>query len=378
MKSSVTNVTTTEGSQLLLITLALLCVGLIMVYSSSAYEVGGAGMSLGQTNIIDNPLFIKSIIYAAIGLGAMALTMIMPLGFWRHTARIWLVLAIGVLIYVLKYGIVINHARRWINLEPFGRVQPAEAAKLALIIYLAAFCASRVGKPRTLKNMYLPAMFFLILFCGLVAAEHDLSTPAVMGSAAMATVFLGGFKLTWMLGTGLLGLVPLSYMILSSADRVGRILAFIDPWKDPTGDGYQLIQSLVAFSEGGFWGKGLGYGTQKLGYLCGASHNDFIFAIIGEELGFVGAGCVLLLFMLFLIQGIKIAFAAKDPFAAVLVGGLTALLVLQAATNMGVAAGLLPTTGLSLPFISYGGSSLVCSMAATGMIIKAGQYVHEE
>jgi cell division protein FtsW len=240
---------------------------------------------------------------------------------------------------------------------------------MALILWLASFLDRRKSQIRDLLKGYIPPLLGMGLICGLILREPDLGTPLMLGAVGMMMLFLAGAQWKHMVSTVLLSLIPLYFEVFRVGYRYRRIMSFLNPWEDRQGTGYQLTQSMLAFGSGGLFGKGLGASTLKLLYLPDP-HTDFIFPVIGEELGFVGTASLVLLFVFWGVRGWQAAKRAPDLFGQLLAAGITSWVLLQAAINMGVSCGMLPTKGLPLPFVSFGGSSLVITMAAVGILLN--------
>ncbi len=348
---------------LLCAVLALVALGLVMVYSASAI--------LAQDKLGDSLYFLKRQLMAA-GMGVVAMAVAMKVG-WRRLARLaWpllivtLVLLVAVLIPGL--GTTAGGARRWIRFPGFG-LQPAEVAKFAWVVYLSYSLAKKREKVATFSVGFLPHLLLCGVLVLLCMRQPDFGSSVLLVFLLFVLLFAAGTKLSYLVGSVLLAL-PLAYVaIASSPYRMNRITAFLDPWADRQHSGYQVAESLMSIGSGGLTGLGLGDGRQKLFFLPEA-HTDFIFSIIGEELGMIGAIVVLGLFVVLVWRGIRAAMRAPDLFGTYLGFGLTALLGLQTLINVGVVTGVLPTKGLTLPLISYGGSSLVCSCWAVGILLN--------
>ena len=340
--------------------LALLCVGVVMVYSSSVMFAEREG---------NTEFFLKKqMIFALVGIGAMMLAKQIDYRHYRRYAYPILVAAGLMLILVLipKIGVIINGARRWIKVGPLT-FQPAEYVKLALIVYLAYSLARKQEKIRTFTVGFLPHVLLVGCLVLLLLRQPDLGTSVVLFFVLFAMLFVAGAKISYLLLAGIVA-APFAYhLVMKSAYRAKRIMAFINPWEHRRTIGYQITESLMSIGSGGVWGMGLGEGKQKLFFLP-AAHTDFIFAIIGEEFGFVGVCAVALLFVLFVYAGIQIAMRASDLFGMFLAFGITAAIAAQAVVNMAVVLGLAPTKGFTLPFVSYGGSSLVITMYGVGIL----------
>ncbi|HXX32797.1 MAG TPA: putative lipid II flippase FtsW [Myxococcaceae bacterium] len=343
--------------------LALLALGLVMVYSASAVtalEKTGNGFYFLQ----------RQLAAAAVGLLAMATAL--KLGY-RRLARLaypLLVVTLLLLLAVLVPGVgtLVGGARRWIRF-PGVSIQPAEVAKFTWVIYLAYSLAKKRDKVASFSIGFLPHLLLAGVLVGLCMAQPDFGSAVELLVLLFVLLFAAGTKLSYLVGSVLLAL-PLAYhAVAHSPYRLKRITAFLDPWAHRHDVGYQVAQSLISVGSGGFWGLGLGESRQKLFFLPEA-HTDFIFSIIGEELGLFGAAATVLLYGVIVWRGTRAALRANETFGTYLGLGLTALLGVQAVVNMSVAMGMLPTKGLTLPFVSYGGCSLVVSMAAAGVLLS--------
>ena len=337
--------------------------GLVMVYSSSAITA--------QDKLGDGFFFLKRQAFAA-ALGLVAMAVSMKLGY-RRMARLaypLLVIAVILLIAVLIPGIgtKVGGAKRWIRF-PGVSIQPAEIAKVAWVIYLSYSLAKKREKVQHFSIGFLPHLGiagFLVILCML---EPDFGSSVALLFLMFVMLFAAGAKLSWLVGSVLLA-IPFAYTAIATSEyRMKRITAFLDPWANRQGSGYQVAESLMSIGSGGVSGLGLGDGRQKLFFLPEA-HTDFIFAIIGEELGLLGVAALISLYGLVIWRGIRASLNATEPFGTYLGLGITALIGFQAVVNMSVAMGLVPTKGLTLPFISYGGSSLIMLMGAAGLLLS--------
>jgi cell division protein FtsW len=280
-----------------------------------------------------------------------------------------LALAALVAVFVPGLGVVKNGARRWVNIGlPVG-FQPSEFVKVGLCIWVAAYCERNLGRIRSFAHGFLVPLGVVGLACTLILLEPDFGTAVLTGLVCVTVMMVMGTRLLFLLLAGAACLPFLHQLVFEVPYRLRRVLAFLDPWADPRGAGYQLIQSLVAIGSGGTTGLGLGAGRQKADFLPGA-RNDFIFSVVGEELGFIGCVAVILLMALLLWECLKVVKESRDPFGFGLALGLTTLLGVQATAHIAVATGCVPTKGLSLPFISAGGSSLLASMLAAGILVN--------
>jgi len=343
---------------------ALVFLGIVMVYSSSSIYA--------REHFGSEYFFIrKHLLMVVLGSICLFVGLKMKQDALKKLAYPLLFISLGFLIYLLvsSYGVVKSGAAsRWLNLHIFS-FQPSEVAKITLVIFLAAYI-SRIGdRISTFKKGFLPCMIVSGIIITLIVLQPDFGTAITVSLIVLIILFVSGVKITYLVGSLLIAIPPVIYLVLNSGYRHKRILAFLNPWEDPLGSGFQMIQSFIAFSNGGFLGQGLGDGKQKLLYLPEA-HTDFIFSVIGEELGFIGVMAVVLLFGLFIYKGLKIAFNTRDSFGMILAVGITCIIGLQAIINIGVTMGLLPTKGLTLPFISYGGTSLILTMFASGLLLN--------
>jgi cell division protein FtsW len=274
-----------------------------------------------------------------------------------------------VLVFVPGLGVVVGGSARWLVVGPLPAIHPAEIAKLALVIYLAHWMANRGRKIAGLRSGTLPFLLISLPVIALVFKEPDLGTTSVIAGTAFLMFFVAGARL-WQFG--LMGLTAVAGAIVVGLRgyQIDRIRAFIDPWSDPSGSGFHTVQGLLALGLGGLFGSGLGESTVSGGLYLPNAWNDFVFAVVGEEFGFVGAAVVIGLFLVLGYAGARTALAAPDTFGALLAFGITAWLCLQAFVNIAVVVALLPVTGITLPFISAGGSSLIVSFAAAGILVS--------
>jgi cell division protein FtsW len=352
------------------ISVILLCVGVVMIYSASSIYA--------WERYKDGFFFLKRhLVFIAIGMVLTFLTMAMDYKKLKEYSKPLLVISFILLVLVLIPGIgrEVSGARRWFRFK-FISFQPSEMAVMAVIIYVADFIARKGQLIREFLRGFMPPIFVLGCCSVLILAQPDLGTTIALGTVILIMLFVAGVRNGYLLSLMLSGLPALYLLIFSVPYRRTRILAFLNPWLDPKGSGFQIIQSQVALGSGGLFGLGLGHSRQKLFYLP-AAHTDFIFSIIGEELGLLGTLGIILLFMLFLQQGLKIVKNASDKFGYFLSLGLVLMLSFRAVINIGVSCGLLPTKGLPLPFISYGGSSLLFDMVSVGILIniaRSGEY----
>ncbi len=354
-------------SALLFCVILLVGIGLTMNYSASAV--------LARERFGDSYFFLKrTFFFSAIGFAGMALATRFDYEGYRKLVYPILFAALFLvgLVFIPGIGKTIGGATRWINLG-FGSFQPSEAAKVAMIIFLAYSLEKKSGKIRSFGVGFLPHIIFMAVVAACILLQRDFGAAATIAAITWIMMFVAGVRLPYLLGLFAAAL-PVAVMLVAGSEyRRRRILAFLNPWDDQYGSGFQMIQSFVAFNEGSLFGKGLGQGQQKLFYLPEA-HTDFIFSVIGEELGLVGILLVIALFCFLCYRGLRIALRAPDMFGRYLALGCTLLIGLEAALNMGVVMGILPTKGLALPFISYGGSSLVVSLVAVGILLNVSTY----
>ncbi|NIQ94919.1 MAG: putative lipid II flippase FtsW [Desulfuromonadales bacterium] len=348
---------------ILLLAVGLTCFGVVMVYSSSSI--------MAAKRFDDGFFFLKRQgIYAMAGFALMAIFSQVD---YRRLRALAVPALLGcglLLIAVLIPGIgkAAGGATRWIHLAGVS-IQPGELAKLALVLYMAHSLAKKKSRITDFKFGFLPYMIVLALLLGLLLKQPDLGTAVSLAAIAMVMLLVAGTRLTYLSSVAVLALPFLYFAIMNVEYRRKRLLAFINPWDDPSDTGFQIIQSWLAFGAGGWFGKGLGEGKQKLFYLPEA-HTDFIFSVVGEELGFLGVLTVTIMFFVLVWRGLKVALEAQDDFGCYLAFGLSLLLGFGAVVNLGVALGLLPTKGLTLPFISYGGTSLLTTLAAVGILLN--------
>jgi cell division protein FtsW len=350
----------------LAITVALVGLGIVMIYSASAIRA--------QDRFGDPMFFLKKqAVWAALGLLAMVWAVTWDLKrFQRATPLLFLgSLLLLALVLVPGIGIKINGARRWLRF--FGlSFQPAELAKLAVVMFLASYFARRQDRLDSFLDGFLPPLLMTGIMAGLIIVQPNFGTAVVLLATAAVMFFAGNARISHLCTTVAAGIPTLLFLMWMSPHGRARLMALWNPSQVSAKATYQLDQSFYALGPGGWLGLGLGNSMQKLFFLP-EPHNDFIFAIVGEELGFVGALAVVGLFALFLWRGVRAAVRASDPYAGYLAMGVTSLIVGQAAINMGVVSGLLPTTGVPLPFLSFGGSSLVITMFAVGILLNVSR-----
>lgn len=310
----------------------------------------------------------RQLVWAVIGVIVMTVLTRFDYRYLRLLAVPVLGAALLLLVLVLFVGTEVSGARRWIGFG-FFNVQPSEIAKLALIMYLSAYVARKRGEMQQFMTGLVPPLAIAGVVCLLILLEPDFGTAFVTGLTAGIIIFAGGASFSHVVAV-VAAAAPLGvYLLVSEEYRMRRLMAFIDPWADRMDSGWNVVQSLLAIGSGGLFGLGLGESRQKYLYVP-EQHTDFIFAILGEELGFVGTTIVLFLFAVFAWRGLRVAMRAPDTFGSMLAVGITSMIVLQAFLNIGVVTGSLPTTGITLPFISVGGSSLVVTLAGVGILLN--------
>lgn len=352
---------------LLFVVIALMGVGLIMVYSASSVT--------SLATMSDAHYYLKrQFMWVVVGLLAMFGVSHFPYQKLEKMAVPLLGVAIFFLILVLVPGVArdIGGAKRWIRFGGLG-FQPSEFAKLCFVIYMAHSISLRQDRIRNFMHGMLPDMLVAGVIFILIYKEPNLSTAALVGGTYLSMYFLGNGSLANLGGLAAGGAVLITALIFQAGYRMRRFWAFIDPWENARTSGYHIIQSLVAIGSGGFWGLGLGQSRQKF-FILPERHTDFIFAIICEELGLLGGAVVLLLFLALLWRGLYIATRAPDNFGFLLASGITAIIGLQVLVNIGVVLSLMPTTGITLPFVSYGGSSLVFLAIGVGILLNVSRY----
>ncbi len=350
---------------LFLVTLVLVGFGVAMVFSSSAII---AKERFGDPNYFS----FKQIISAALGLAIMFLVMKIDYHTYRHPVTVFSALAIVVAMLTVVFFLAASaNTHRWIQFSGFS-VQPSEVAKLALIFFLAYFLEKRKGKVNDLPFTLVPIAIIVALLAGLILLQPDLGTAVSLLAISGVLLFVAGLDLRWIAGS-IIFAAPVFYVLIFRVRyRRERILAFLNPWEEPLGRGFQMIQSLLSVASGGITGLGFMEGKQKLFYLPEA-HTDFIFAVVGEEFGLIGTCMLLGLFAVFFWRGVRASVHAPDLFGFYLGLGITMMVSVQAFINMSVVLGLLPTKGIPLPFLSYGGSSFVVMLAAVGILLNVSQ-----
>ena len=358
----------------LILTLLLTAIGLIMLFSASfprAYYDTGDGTYY----------FKRQAIFAVIGLVAMFVVSKINYQRWRGAGRLLVGLALFLLILVIiphnPLAITSNNATRWLGIRGVFQFQPSEIAKLAVIVYFSNTISKKREKMLTWRQGILPYLALLVVIGVLMMLEPHLSGTVLIFATGAVLMIVGGIQ-GWLVAAGVTGVSALAFLFVKLAEAgvikygAARIEMWHNPWEDYYGDGYQLAQSLITIGSGGLWGLGLGKSRQKFLFLP-EEHNDFIFSIVCEELGLIGAGIIMLLFAALVLRGYWIALHCRDRFGTLLVVGFTTLMAVQVFLNIAVVSGVLPTTGISLPFFSYGGTALCVQLAEMGVILSVSR-----
>jgi cell division protein FtsW len=344
------------------VTAILVFVGLVMVFSASAVM---AKERFGSAYTFVS----KQLFWAVAGIVAMIAAMRIDYKRYKHPGVVFSLLAVTTILLLAVFALDRSHnTHRWIHFGGFS-FQPSEMAKPALILFLAFFLETRYKQIEDWRNTLLPAVAPTLVFLLLIVAQPDLGTAIACAGITAAILFVAGMELRYFGYAVLASILPLYFLLFHVSWRRDRMLAFLNPYSDPRGTGFHIIQSLIAVSTGGLTGTGLMEGKQKLFYLP-EPHTDFIFAVTAEELGLVGALFVVILFAIFLWRGTRTALRTADPFGRFLAVGITSMVILQAFINISVVLGLMPTKGIPLPFVSYGGSSLFVTLACVGVLLN--------
>jgi cell division protein FtsW len=351
---------------LFMATLLLICSSVVMVYSASAL----LAMDRYQQSFV---FLAKQITWAVVGVFLLAVMMRVDYRNYRQPVVIWSALGVATLALVaVLFTPPINGTHRWFGFAGIG-VQPSELAKLATILFVAAVLDRRMDRIDEPAGALLPVTIVVGALALLILIEPDFGTAVSLVAIAGAMVFTAGLAWRYLAGLAVVGLALAGYIIMSADYRFRRLVSFLDPWADPLGDGFQIIQSLIAVGTGGLFGHGVMGGVQKLLYLP-EPHTDFIYAVIAEELGLVGATGVLACFAVITWRGLRVAVRAPDRFGAFLAVGLTMMVAIQAFVNISVVLSLLPTKGIPLPFVSAGGSSLLINLVGMGVLLNLSQH----
>ena len=352
---------------LLLVTLLLVTIGTVMIYSSSSI--------LATERFRDGQFFLKKqLLFFFLGLLLMVLMTRIP--YYKLRKLAWPGIAASIFflcaIWIPPFGIKAGGAVRWFNLGVFS-FQVSELAKVALILLLAHFLTLKANHLREISQGLLIPFGITGVIVGLILLQPDFGTTVIIVVITLMMIYLAGGRIVHLAGLAALFLPVAIWLLLNRSYRITRILAFLDPWKDPRNSGFQIIQSLIAFGSGGAFGVGIGDGMQKLFYLP-EPHTDFILSVIGEESGLIGVGLILCLYIILIVRGFQISLKAPDLFGNLLAAGLTMLLALEAFINIAGVMGLIPIKGLALPFLSYGGTSLMMSLIAVGILLNISAY----
>ncbi|MGA8943195.1 MAG: stage V sporulation protein E [Thermoactinomyces sp.] len=348
----------------------LLSIGVLMVYSASAafaYHKYGDAFFFAK----------RQLLFAALGVFLMFWISRLDPGQFHKWAKPGLILCFILLLVVLipGVGILRNGARSWLGIGAFS-IQPSEFMKLAMIAFLARMFSKPGFDIKRFAGGFLPGLILLGAAFGLIMLQPDLGTGTVLMGTGVVLIFAAGARMKHLAFFFFLGIAGFAGLILAAPYRIQRIAAFFNPWQDPLGAGYHLIQSLYAIGPGGLMGLGLGMSKQKHLYLP-EPHTDFVFSILAEELGFLGAATVIVLFAVLVWRGIRVAIGVPDLFCSLVATGITAMITIQAVINIGVVSGAFPVTGITLPFLSYGGSSLTLTLAAVGILLNLSRFVRK-
>lgn len=355
----------------LILVLILLCLGVVMVLSASFPRAWYDPAHLTGGNAAY--YFIRQLIFAAAGIGAMLLASRFPMGFYKRFAPHFTAITLLLLALVPLVGVKANGSRRWLGVGSLT-LQPSELAKLAVILLFAAMICRRRGRMRSFRTGIAPFALVLAAIVGLLMLEPHFSASIIILAVGAAMLFLGGAPLGWFAAAFGAGGAALGVLLVFFPYASTRIGTWRDPFSSSSDEGYQIVQSLYTIGSGGLTGVGLGGSRQKYLYLP-EEHNDFIFSVLCEELGFLGAALVLLLFALLILRGYRIALHCRDPFSFLVTAGITTLLALQVFLNVAVVTNLLPCTGISLPLFSYGGTALILQLAELGIVLSASREI---
>lgn len=357
---------------LLVVTLALLCIGIVMVYSAS--------LVAGYTQYGDQAYFFqRQLMWSALGLVVMFLCMRLPYSFWRRLSLLGLLASLALLVAILIPGLGSQAlgATRWIQIGGVKIGQPSELCKVTVVLYMADWLSRKGERVRDFTHGLVPFAVLLTFIVALVIKQPDMGTAIVIIGTAVSIFFVSGASLMQLIPVGAAGIGGLALLAFSSGYRHGRINAFLDPWQDPSNTGYHIVQSLIAIGTGGVHGVGLGVSRQKFGLLP-FPYTDSIFAVIGEELGLIGCVFVLILFLLLAYRGLRTARMAPDAFGSLLAMGISFQMAMQAFLNIAVTTSTVPFTGITLPLVSYGGSSMLVSFAAMGILLNISKYSRDQ
>lgn len=345
---------------------ALVCVSVVMVYSASAVM---AGERFGQPYLF----FTKQALWATLGVALMSMVMRVDYRTWRNERLIWTLLGIvGLLLVAVLFASKVNGTRRWFAVAGFG-IQPSELAKVAAVLFTALTLERRMHRINEVTFSVLPIALIVGAMVGLILLEPDFGTSVSLLAVIAVMIFSAGLSYRYVVTAGVVTAIGLAVVLVQAKYRLDRLSSFLNPWADPLGTGFQIIQSLIAVGTGGIFGKGLMESRQKLFFLP-EPHTDFIYSVIAEELGLIGAVVILACFGVLAWRGLRASLRAPDPFGAYLALGLTMMIVLQAFVNISVVLGLAPTKGIPLPLVSAGGSSLLINLLAVGVLLNISQH----
>ncbi|OHE23225.1 MAG: cell division protein FtsW [Syntrophobacterales bacterium RBG_19FT_COMBO_59_10] len=352
---------------LLMVTLLLAAIGTVMIYSSSSI--------LATERFRDGQFFLKKqLIFLSLGLLVMFAITRFP--YYKLRKLAWPGIAAAVILlgalWIPSLGIRAGGAVRWLNLGVVS-FQVSELVKVALILFLAHFLTEKVNHIREIRHGLLIPLGVTGVMVGLILLQPDFGTTVIIAFITLMMLYMAGVRILHLAGIAAMFIPVAFWLLLHKSYRLARLTAFLDPWKDPRHSGFQIIQSLISFGSGGPFGVGIGDGMQKLFYLP-EPHTDFILAVIAEEAGLIGVGLILLLYFILILRGFQISLKAPDLFGNLLAAGLTMMLALEAFINMAGVMGLIPLKGLALPFLSYGGTSLIMSLIAVGILLNISSY----
>ncbi len=347
-------------------TLLLVCTSVVMVYSASAVVARESTMFL-----------TKQAMWAALGFAVLAIASRVDYRLYRNERLIWAVLGgVGLMLVAVLFSAPVNGTRRWFGIGSLG-IQPSELAKIACILFTAITLERRMHRINEPRFALAPIALITGGLMALILLEPDFGTAVSILAVVLVMVFAAGLDYRYLVGVVLLLLPALAVVLVAAPYRVRRLTAFLDPWKDPLGSGFHIIQSLIAVGSGGVEGRGLMGGIQKLFFLP-EPHTDFIYAVIAEELGLIGASAVLICFLVITWRGLRVAVRAEDAFGSFVALGLTTMIGVQAFINISMVLSLMPTKGIPLPMVSNGGSSLLISLLAMGMLLNISQHESAE
>jgi len=348
---------------LLVVTIILVVIGTVMIYSSSsiiAMEKYGDGYHYIK----------KQIVFVLLGFGVMMGVSRIPYRYWGKAAypAVLVSIALLTLLIIPGFGTTVGGATRWFRVAGIS-FQVSEMVKVVLVLFLAHYLTKKVNRIKEFSRVFLVPLALLLIILGLILRQPDFGTAVIMVIVFMLMFYLAGSRVTYLAGLAATAIPAGAILIMQESYRMRRLLSFLNPWEDPGGTGFQIIQSFISFGSGGAFGVGLGNSMQKLFYLP-EPHTDFILSVIAEEGGFIGVVIVVILFSILVFRGFVISFRCDDLFGMLLASGLTAVIALGAFINMAAVMGLVPTKGLVLPFLSYGGTSLVMCMAVIGILLN--------